>query len=176
MHVMKVEVDYSDLPEPRRYSFTRQEWEQLLRDAPGAGLPSWDEIEAGRNAPEEEKYRRYWYATGLATMGEVAALSEFGFERIRVSRVRGLYSSRDPADILAAAQGGCAHTRIDITVPGGVALTNIARVTWLEDCCTQHLQKQLEAGWRIIAVCPPNDARRPTYILGHTDPNAREVI
>lgn len=56
--------------------------------------------------------------------------------------------------------------------PGGVALTNIASVAYLEDCCTDILQGCLDNGWRILAVCPPNDARRPTYIIGHTDKGA----
>lgn len=41
----------------------------------------------------------------------------------------------------------------------------------LENCCTDELQRKLDAGFFIIAVCPtPN--RRPDYILGHSDKGA----
>lgn len=35
-----------------------------------------------------------------------------------------------------------------------------------EDYCTDALQTDLDAGWRILCICPPLDERRPTYILG----------
>lgn len=38
------------------------------------------------------------------------------------------------------------------------------------DCCTDHLNKQLSEGWRIIAVCPQPDQRRPDYVLGRYEP------
>lgn len=48
-----------------------------------------------------------------------------------------------------------------------VGLMEIRRVEVLEDCCTDDLQRQLDRGWRLLAVCPPNDARRPSYVVGH---------
>lgn len=54
---------------------------------------------------------------------------------------------------------------IQITIPDQ-ALLWIDEVTWLEDACTNDLQGQLDDGWRILAVCPPNASRRPDYILG----------
>lgn len=54
---------------------------------------------------------------------------------------------------------------VQITIPD-FALLYIDEVTWLENCCTERLQEALEDGWRILAVCPPNSARRPDYILG----------
>lgn len=54
---------------------------------------------------------------------------------------------------------------IQIAVPDQ-ALMYIDEVTNLDDCCTDFLQDHLEKGWRILAVCPPNAARRPDYILG----------
>lgn len=45
-------------------------------------------------------------------------------------------------------------------------LFEVTKVTWLENACTEELQRMLDAGWRILAVCPSNDARRPDYVLG----------
>ena len=47
-----------------------------------------------------------------------------------------------------------------------LGLLEVKYVTWLEDSCTENLQDHLDKGWKIIAVCPPNGARRPDYILG----------
>ncbi len=47
----------------------------------------------------------------------------------------------------------------------GPHLHNLNRLLLLENCCTDELQSALDAGWRIIAVCP-QEARRPDYVLG----------
>lgn len=54
---------------------------------------------------------------------------------------------------------------VQIAVPD-LGLLMINEVDWLEDACTQDLQRKLNDGWRILAVCPPNAQRRPDYILG----------
>jgi len=54
---------------------------------------------------------------------------------------------------------------VQIAVPD-MALMYIDEVQVCEDFCTNMLQDELDAGWRILAVCPPNSARRPSYVLG----------
>jgi hypothetical protein len=49
-----------------------------------------------------------------------------------------------------------------------IGLLAINEVQVLESACTDQLQARLNDGWRILAVCPPNAARRPDYILGRT--------
>ena len=56
---------------------------------------------------------------------------------------------------------------VQITIPD-IGLMVINEVTHLDDCCTDELQKHLDCGWRLLAVCPPNAQRRPDYILGRT--------
>lgn len=51
-----------------------------------------------------------------------------------------------------------------------LALMYIDEVDYEDDCCTDRLQTRLNDGWRILAVCPPNAARRPDYILGRRKP------
>lgn len=48
----------------------------------------------------------------------------------------------------------------------GQALALFNRVMLCEDVCTDALQGYLTEGWRILAVCPQPDQRRPDYILG----------
>ena len=68
------------------------------------------------------------------------------------------------SDLQEAIGHGCAA---QIHVPD-LALMHIREVTWLDDACTEQLQRYLDDGWRLLAVCPPNAQRRPDYILGRT--------
>lgn len=54
---------------------------------------------------------------------------------------------------------------VAVMVPGN-GLLEINDVTMLENACTDVLMAKLDEGWRIIAVCPQPDQRRPDYILG----------
>lgn len=57
------------------------------------------------------------------------------------------------------------NNRVDVHVPGN-ALLAIDEVFVAEDLCTDALGTYLEEGWRIVAVCPQPDQRRPDYVLG----------
>lgn len=49
-----------------------------------------------------------------------------------------------------------------------VGLFAVDEVCVREDYCTDALQKDLDDGWHILCVCPPNAQRRPDYILGRS--------
>lgn len=59
------------------------------------------------------------------------------------------------------------NERCQVVVPD-IGLLAIRQVEVLDDRCTEDLDKWLEKGWRILAVCPQPDQRRPDYILGRT--------
>ena len=58
-----------------------------------------------------------------------------------------------------------AGAAVQIHVPDFI-LMQVTEVLVENDCCTEMLQSHLDEGWRILAVCPPNGARRPDYVLG----------
>ena len=59
---------------------------------------------------------------------------------------------------------------VQVHVPN-LSLLSFNTVAVLEDCCTDSLQKELDGGWRILAVCPPSTSdRRPTYIVAKNEP------
>jgi hypothetical protein len=60
------------------------------------------------------------------------------------------------------------NTKVGVHI-SDLGLLNVKQVTWLEDACTEVLQDMLDKGWRILAVCPQPDSRRPDYILGKND-------
>lgn len=49
---------------------------------------------------------------------------------------------------------------------GNLGLLNINQLGYAVDKCTQELQVVLNQGWRILAVCPQSNQRRPDYVLG----------
>lgn len=53
-----------------------------------------------------------------------------------------------------------------IHLPEHTSYIGVDQVKVLEDCCTDSLQRRLEEGWRILAICPQPHQRRPDYILG----------
>jgi hypothetical protein len=65
------------------------------------------------------------------------------------------------------------NAKCQVNVPG-LGLLSINEVTWEEDFCTERLQDKLEEGWRILAICPQPDQRRPDYILGRNKDAQRD--
>ena len=110
---------------------------------------------------ELEKLNEYGsFTENLIDDLEIEAWVNVGIE-VTMSRVRGLRSN-DP-DI---------HKTIYQISVANIGLMQIQRVEVLEDCCTDELQRELDRGWRLLAVCPPNDARRPSYVIGHIEKEA----
>lgn len=62
------------------------------------------------------------------------------------------------------------NSRVNVHVPN-LGMLAMNEVQLEEDCCTDRLQRLLEDGWRILAICPQPDQRRPDYILGRTQTN-----
>jgi len=57
------------------------------------------------------------------------------------------------------------NKKVEVHCPGD-ALLNIEEVDALLSACTETVQARLNEGWRILAVCPQPDQRRPDYIMG----------
>lgn len=166
MYVVTVSTGTYQADKSRVDAMTAEAWAAVLAAVDPlteSALPSLGKMKSGE----------YWSFAAVVTLPEAKILCD-ALGTMEVSRIRGLYSEHTPQQILNdASLYERAKTDITISVAGGVALPNVATVTYLEDCCTDVLQKHLDDGWRILAVCPPNDARRPTYIVGHAEPGRR---
>lgn len=57
------------------------------------------------------------------------------------------------------------NQRVNVAVPG-FGLMAIREVEVRTDLCTEELQRELNRGWQILAICPQPDQRRPDYVLG----------
>ena len=111
------------------------------------------------NSVNQANFPESLYISGGLLMDddEVNAWSDVGIE-LRISRVKGLRSNAKELQ----------QTIFQVSIPG-IGLLQIQCVDYLKDCCTDELQRWLDRGWRILAVCPPNDTRRPSYVMGHVD-------
>lgn len=61
------------------------------------------------------------------------------------------------------------NEHVKVVMPG-IGLLQFDHVTVVYDTCTDELRSYLKLGWRIIAVCPQPDQRRPDYVLGRVGP------
>lgn len=68
-------------------------------------------------------------------------------------------------DTNTAARGVVVNQKVNVAVPG-LGLLLISEVHLLADGCTDALSDWLKEGWRILAICPQPDQRRPDYVLG----------
>jgi len=60
------------------------------------------------------------------------------------------------------------NKKVAVHIPGN-AMIAFDSVSYECDCCTDRINELLNEGWRIIAVCPQPDQRRPDYIFGHIE-------
>ena len=117
--------------------------------------------------PEDQEKVEAYYQDVLMDAAEAELLTDAGIE-LSIKRIKGLAY---PDWFNAAQRSGSSlpegvhNVTYQVSV-ANVGLLAVDEVSLLEDCCTDTLQAELDDGWRILAVCPPNDARRPTYIIG----------
>jgi len=57
------------------------------------------------------------------------------------------------------------NSKCEVHVPN-LGLLNINNLAYANDYCTERLQGKLNEGWRILAICPQPNQRRPDYVLG----------
>lgn len=130
-------------------------------DTPKEVYPAIAEIMQLEEVPKE----CYYFPEMCGAQAQVDKLVECGAKPV-LGRVKGVsYASPKPESPAAQAVN---HSTTIVSVANH-NLFEVTKVTWLEDTCTQYLQGMLDEGWRILAVCPSNDARRPDYILGRKE-------
>jgi hypothetical protein len=119
--------------------------------------------------PEDQSlYSEWGDYSAVGFLEDLKIVSDMELD-VTVSRVRGQFMEEGPfRDAVVAAKSGRTPdiTVVNVSIPNA-GLFEVRSVTVIQDACTDHIQEVLDKGWRIIAVCPPNDTRRPTYVMGH---------
>lgn len=152
--ILLVKLDYNCAQVVKALS--REDYMRLRDLVPTLQLPDWPE---GKN-----EYSAGWYKYGetvCVTASDLPILDQYKL-KYTVERVKNSFARTGPA-----TDPGATYNTYNFALPN-IGLLTIDEVTWRDDCCTEEIQNLLEDGWRIIAVCPPNGARRPDYILGRT--------
>jgi hypothetical protein len=73
----------------------------------------------------------------------------------------------DKLEAMPFTQEQQVNNKVDVHVPNlGLLLMDEVEVAY--DFCTEALQDKIDDGWRILAICPQPDQRRPDYVLGRT--------
>lgn len=109
-----------------------------------------------------KNYTEWWaYINNIESIPDWL-LPELSLEVIRPMNFmeRGVISNDDIVKAVAAQQ---------VHLPGN-ELLKMREVTHLDDACTLQLQEKINEGWRILAVCPQPNQRRPDYLLGRGFP------
>ena len=117
---------------------------------------------AERESDESLKWN-VWEFVGV--LDDVEYLTKLGIT-CSISRVRGVFADQLAGQETFWGKSRERDTINNIVIPN-VSLFAVRKLKVLENECTDEVQSWLDQGWRIVAVCPPNDTRRPTYILGH---------
>ena len=153
----------------REYRANQDEWWESL---------DWKKFQEYWHLAKDEKLASFYHLNigpTRLTDEEVHGLMGLGFKvspvpypgaMITKMQDRAKWEYSAPVTPEALSSGAA----IQIAIPD-FCLLQIQTVTVIQDACTDYLQDLLDEGWRILAVCPPNAARRPDYILGHKDKN-----
>jgi hypothetical protein len=148
--LFKIEIPYSN----------REILEKMDKDAYQSLRKEMDWL------PEDQK--SFWRMPDdiLATVEDIRLLTDAALSP-EVKQVKNTYSPTKP-DNGWSKNLEKASNSIHVHIPN-IGLLMMEKVAVLEDCCTNELQRWLDAGWRILAICPPNGTRRPDYIIGATN-------
>jgi len=132
-----------------------------------------------RVSPEDKSYK---YAT---YQGDIANISRYcpGLHiRVETGEVGGtafqeIVRRLERIELAVQSGGGSAqnfNARVNVHVPN-LGLLLIDEVEVLTSECTHSLHDYLRDGWRILAICPQPDRRRPDYVIGRTPQSRKEL-
>lgn len=117
-------------------------------------VPQFEEIEGNPNL----LIFNDWH---IKLVVDIDKMPQIPFEVLAISKL----TYRTIADDIESRGTAPINERANLMVPGSF-LSDITEVKVVYDFCTDMLQTEISQGWRILAICPQPDQRRPDYILG----------
>lgn len=135
-------------------ALSREDYKELREAVPTMMLPEW---------PSDKEEKPHWYKYGevipIELPSDAVMLAKHKI-KYTIEKIKNSYQHKH-----LDASGNTYN--LNFALPN-IGLLSVDEVDWLDDACTQDVQRRLNEGWRIIAVCPPNGARRPDYIFGRS--------
>lgn len=157
MSIIEIELDYASNKVLK--AMTPEDYSELKTQFLDLGLPD-----------NQEMIQDYMHYTLHGTESEFWRLCDKGLIP-KAKRIRGMSTEKIP-NALNIPPSTVPVQIVNVSVPNA-ALFQVQTLDYMENACTNSIQMRLDQGWRIVAVCPPNDCRRPTYILGHFEKDPR---
>lgn len=118
--------------------------------------------------PEDQESIQNWYSPSMFGNDEdFWNLVKLGLEP-SAKRIRGMPAASLPSRFNVPSVEPDTKQTVHVHVPND-SLLAVRKLTYIEDACTNRIQEMLNDDWKIVAVIPANDTRRPTYILGHNE-------
>jgi hypothetical protein len=154
MYILKARIDYSMAQSLKALS--PEKYQEFREAASSFDLPESNEVEYYNLAVES-----------VVPIEEIKTILDFNYGTLELMKVKGLNYPAGSTQVYRNDMSAMApvvnNTQVCVA---NNPLHEVDTVHWLEDACTEELQGYLNNKWRILAVCPSNDTRRPTYILG----------
>src|SRR5690606_27056991 len=108
------------------------------------------------------------YEADLRSLLKVVPASQIQLADMDAGGLADLVEAIDQLRSRVEAMQPALNERVQVVVRG-LSLMEMRHVVVRTDYCTDELQGDLNDGWRILAICPQPDQRRPDYILGRAD-------
>jgi hypothetical protein len=146
-----IELDYDATDKIK--ALDREAFNKFATAMSQLNIEQWQE---GEKQPSFYLYSQR-FLIDLSTDGQI--LFHYGLD-FKIKNFKNTYKA-------ASIESNGNTYNLHVHVPN-IGLLAIDEVKVVEDSCTDSLQRDLDEGWRIVAVCPPNGVRRPDYIMGRT--------
>jgi hypothetical protein len=161
-------MQLAEIELPHDYVFTDEQVELLKSSVFYGGSPEFHPETEADNKNSWENYTKNtcknYYTTFLVDISKVPLEIPFKVKR----RLPNPYLPL--GDIKSNHEHIAINNKVNVAVPN-LGLMLIDELDYHVDICTEELARELKKGWRILAICPQPDQRRPDYILGRISKN-----
>lgn len=106
-----------------------------------------------------------WWAPHFIDISKFVLMTDYKVEKVYNPPT--VLNSAEAWEALQPRPVPPVNTKINVAI-GGLGLLAINDVKVEYDLCTDVLGQLLKKGWRILAICPQPDQRRPDYVLGRS--------
>ena len=182
VHGESIGTDYYGFQWDRHPESNAEEWGRVFKggtdEEKGIMLQKFPKIEGFRTTVSQSKYLQLMEENFDGDIIRLKSVNVHEFDPDDATTPSEMVQYREQVDILNKMisktlenlkQTSELSWNAKVAVPVSTWLNNVNEICLKEDCCSDALQDHLNDGWRIMAVCPQPDQRRPDYILGRVN-------
>lgn len=164
MRLAKIKISYSDdIPPAHRAEFEAAKFDLFRQPHERTLVWKGDPKDPANPDGEKEEYNSAAFAPIVVDLDKLVTAT--GYEVVE----RPIPDGAPDFATLELRPNPVVNQKVNVVVPG-LALLSMERATVIYDACTDELNVFMKDGWRILAICPQPDQRRPDYVLGRSGP------